>query len=467
MTTKILSRRNLLAGAGATAVAVGLGESAHAADTVYDVIVIGAGPAGVSAGRTIQSYGKSFLILEAMDRVGGRTFTDNTTFPVPIDTGAQFLGDVVSGNNVLYQIARSFGLQTISSNDVPFGFLNGNEANFLTSYALALSALLAQGELIRDGVIRDQSIGRSLAGYRSLPYFDAVTKLLLLQDGADLKTGSMLDYYNFAAHSPAPLVYPFGDTLFLPSGMGNLIKRLSSGLPCVLNSPVTSIAYDANPVTITVKGGKTYKARKVVVTASTGVLAAKTIAFSPDLPASHAKAIKNLPLGGAYKAVFSFKKNVFAGHQGVVGSRMKSLADLVVHPSLSVFVNNFGAPVAVFVADGDLGDSLEQKTKAQTAAFFLNILEKYFPGAKAQWTGKMLATTWRDNPYTLGATSFATVGNVSARTALAAPLKHRVWFAGEALSISDHSQAHGAWLSGQSAAYGALSSLGAAVRSAA
>ncbi|HTJ64921.1 MAG TPA: FAD-dependent oxidoreductase [Alphaproteobacteria bacterium] len=443
----------------------GFGKSAQAADTIYDVIVVGAGPAGVSAARTIQSYGRSVLILEAMDRVGGRTLTDTTTFPVAIDEGAAFFGTVVSGNNVLYNIAKSFGLRTISANDVAVGFLNGNQPNFFATYGTVLAALLAQGELIADGVIPDMAVATALAGLQKFPYFEAVQKLLLVQDAADPRTGSVLDYFNFASHSPAPFVYPADDTFYFPYGIGRLIERLSAGLPYVLNAPVQSINYSGNPVAIAVKGKGTYKARKVIVTASTGVLASKMISFAPGLPTPYLNAIKALPMGGAYKAVFSFKTNIFAGKMGVVGNRMTSLVDLVEYPGLSAFVNFFGSPVVVFIADADFADQLETKSDAETATFFLNILEKYFPGAKAQWTKKMLATKWRTNIYTRGACSYATAGNVGARTQLAQPVQKKLWFAGEATNLSAHSQAHGAWLCGQAAAYGALAALGAAVRS--
>jgi len=85
-------------------------------------------------------------------------------------------------------------------------------------------------------------------------------------------------------------------------------------------------------------------------------------------------------------------------------------------------------------------------------------------GAKANWTNKIGTTNWRTNPYTQGATSYAKTGHTVARTRLGGPIDQKLWFAGEALSLSAHSQLHGAWLSGQSAAYGTLSSLGAAVR---
>jgi monoamine oxidase len=460
-----LSRRSALIGAGATAISGAIGFAGPAwGSVIHDVIVIGAGAAGISAARTIKSYGRSVLVLEAQDYIGGRARTDNT-FPAPFDLGAQFMGDVVGGNNIIYQIAKGFGLSTLSSSVIPFGFLNGDEAAFFATYGAVLTALLSQGELIRDGAIADMTILQAVTGFESLPYFDTALNLLLVQDAANPVVGSLLDYYNFAAHSPAPFVYPANDTLFFPYGMGNLIQRLAKGLPVITQAPVSKISYGgAGPVIVNASGGRTYQARKVIVTASTGVLRSKGIAFAPDLPPRYTYAFDALPMGSAYKAAFAFKKNIFAGHAGVSGAQMTSLIDLVDQPGLSLFANDFGKPMAVFIADSKLGDGYESMSETQASNFFLKILEKYFPGATAAWTGKIRITNWRSNQYTQGATSYAKTGHTAARTHLATPVDQKVWFAGEALSISAHSQIQGAWLSGETAAYGALAALGAAVK---
>ncbi|MEI8178198.1 FAD-dependent oxidoreductase, partial [Aestuariivirga sp.] len=56
----------------------------------YDVAVIGAGAAGLAAGLELQKAGKSFIVLEARDRIGGRAFTD-TSLGLPFDCGAHWL----------------------------------------------------------------------------------------------------------------------------------------------------------------------------------------------------------------------------------------------------------------------------------------------------------------------------------------------------------------------------------------
>ncbi len=57
-----------------------------------DVVVVGAGAAGLAAGRTLERAGVSFRVLEAKDRIGGRAFTDTVTFDgLPFDHGCHWL----------------------------------------------------------------------------------------------------------------------------------------------------------------------------------------------------------------------------------------------------------------------------------------------------------------------------------------------------------------------------------------
>ncbi|MBK9268719.1 MAG: FAD-dependent oxidoreductase [Sphingomonadales bacterium] len=58
---------------------------------VWDVIVIGAGVSGLSAAAEIRRAGKSVLVLEARDRIGGRMWTDRTSMSIPIERGCELI----------------------------------------------------------------------------------------------------------------------------------------------------------------------------------------------------------------------------------------------------------------------------------------------------------------------------------------------------------------------------------------
>ncbi|WP_208978672.1 FAD-dependent oxidoreductase [Pseudovibrio denitrificans] len=81
-----ISRRQLLLSAAAFSAAPLFIGRAQATDT--DVLVIGAGAAGISAARALKSRGYSVITIEASGRIGGRILTDNESFGVPFDMGA-------------------------------------------------------------------------------------------------------------------------------------------------------------------------------------------------------------------------------------------------------------------------------------------------------------------------------------------------------------------------------------------
>lgn len=131
-----------------------------------------------------------------------------------------------------------------------------------------------------------------------------------LESSAELEDSSTVDAARFAA----------GDDNFLQKGMGTFIQRFGNGQPFCLNSWVTKVTYTEDGVSVDVsKEGSTpvtYKARKVLVTVSTGVLQSKKIEFKPDLPARKWAAINALPMGNMQKVIMVLpegEKELFVG----------------------------------------------------------------------------------------------------------------------------------------------------------
>src|SRR5262249_34557415 len=83
-----LSRRSFLASSIAVVARPTL---AIPASSGLDVIIVGAGAAGIAAGRRVVATGRKLAIFEATDRVGGRCFTDMRTFGIPYDRGAHWI----------------------------------------------------------------------------------------------------------------------------------------------------------------------------------------------------------------------------------------------------------------------------------------------------------------------------------------------------------------------------------------
>src|SRR5262245_28160703 len=86
---KRLTRRSFLAASAAAVAAPAVGAPAPAGDT--DVLIVGAGAAGIGAARRIAAAGRRFILVEATDHVGGRCVTDTRSFGVPFDRGAHWI----------------------------------------------------------------------------------------------------------------------------------------------------------------------------------------------------------------------------------------------------------------------------------------------------------------------------------------------------------------------------------------
>src|SRR3954465_13961132 len=128
--------------------------------TDLDVAIIGAGGAGISAGRVCQSAGAKFAIFEARGRIGGRCTCENA-FPVPVDIGAEWFqwttikprGRVLATNNPLFDLAVAAGWpvqpdlfdRQLYRDHKPVSPADPHALEFSIGYLLGLKAIAAAG----------------------------------------------------------------------------------------------------------------------------------------------------------------------------------------------------------------------------------------------------------------------------------------------------------------------------------
>ncbi|GAA2592766.1 FAD-dependent oxidoreductase [Winogradskya consettensis] len=306
-----IGRRTLLKAFGATAVAgaaaTTLGARPASAETSYDVIVIGAGFAGVTAARELRAAGRRPLILEARNRIGGRTWT--TTFAgKQIELGGQWL--YPTQVNAQAELTR-YGIDLVPGEIAPnqaFYPTPAGQAAFeigaaTTQFNALMSTLFADSRQLfprpyeplsaRSAVSQADTLSLRTK-INSLP-ITAQDKMWLLSLAASYSGGSsdrggftsMAQWWALAGHTPAGWE---SLTSYRPvGGMVALLTRilLDAQAQLVLNSPVTRIVDSGSSVTVTTTTA-TYTAPRVVVAVPANVW--RTISFSPGLPAAHAAA---------------------------------------------------------------------------------------------------------------------------------------------------------------------------------
>ncbi len=440
-----------------------------------DVIVIGAGVTGLGAAQKVKAAGYSVIVLEAMNRIGGRCYCDNTTFSVPVDIGAEWFHQVLSANpligiaidrsktdpNVAKPVPDIFprlildGSTQVDALD-PSGHPDVEAAfNLATAMNVEINAAGALAGNVHPDVscaaATNSHVGEKWYGFGSAASGVGRT-------GTALKNSSSLDYYNFSLLSPAPVTVPIGDDWLIRTGMGNFIATFARGLDIRLSSPVTKVLYTRQGVTVTA-GEKAYTAKAAIVTASVGVLRSNKIAFEPRLPALHRNALAHMKMGYADKFWMQFKAGapLHLPNPGynVFCTPLLDLADLPIFQ-----MNLWKSNAALCLVDSAVAEEYEALgTQGAVKKQILPIMEGMFPGITPYYTGTAVSSNWVTNEWTRGAYSYAEPGWAHARTDLLTPIAGTLYFAGEANSAQSHGSLGGGYSSGLQQAKAVIATL--------
>jgi monoamine oxidase len=413
-----------------------------------DVAVIGAGLAGLGAATALRAAGRSALVLEASDRIGGRAWT---THPAQLggvwfDMGAVWLHSAEI--NPLVPIARAAGDTLLRSDElrVERTFVGTREAT-AEEYADYGGAWQRYEDRAAD-ILRTRDDVPMAEVARSMPD-DPWAVTVETWEGpiiccASADEFSLRDWYRNLLS---------GSNLVPQGGIGAFVaRRLGEGLDIRCATPVTKLSWNGSGVSVeTLRGRVT--ARSAIVTVSTGVLAAGAIAFDPPLPPEVLSSIHALPMGLAMKVAL----------RATGPDRL----DLPLHCSVDRQVKRSGDPTMGFQCwpykrdyvqgwvGGPVAWELARAGEAAAVDFALGQLRALF-GSRVDRLfggGQTLVTRWDADPFVRGAYSFVRPGDADARIALAQPLADgRLLFAGEACHNGMAGTVAGAWISGQDAA---------------
>jgi len=429
----MLDRRTMLRGSGALAAALATPGRASAAD--IDVIVIGAGAAGLAAAHDLKAAGRKALVLEARDRIGGRAFTDASLGPA-YDAGAMFIH--WAERNPWVQIARELGVETAAE---PWG---GGFRVFADGKPMSDSDRQkrrgAFGQIDRrldsaDLTRRDPSI-RDLLGELDPDMSRIASSGLLLSIGEEADRISARDYRRLWA----------GDDLVVPSGYGNLVARHGAGLDIRVNQPVSEIRWDASGPAVTTPSG-TLRAAACILTVPVGVLKAGAIRFSPALPARHRDALDGIVMGALTKIALKVEGECFGITPGASFLEAGSPDRLM---NLDLFPE--GKDLVIGYCGGDYARELSRAGTAEARAHVTELLTKII-GAdiRKAVTGVSFPAWWTD-PFARGSYSVCLPGHAAAREQLAEPIGGRIFIAGEATAGGGAMTVGGATLAGRAAA---------------
>lgn len=404
-----------------------------------DVVIIGAGAAGLGAARKLMKGGTSVLIVEAADRVGGRAWTQSESFGVPVDMGCSWISG--SKKNKFTKIARDRGFTLVDHTHTDTAlFVDGRRAT-----SAELDAYERAGDKVEKAMGKAGKKGRDVPGSevipKGLPFLGAAKAWMGPMDyGMDFEEISTLDDYLSANDQPSYIV---------AEGLGSVVATLADGIPISLNTKVHTVDYSGAGVSVETNNG-TIAARACLVTVSTGVLAGGGIRFVPELPVEKQQAIHDLPMGLLVKVPLLFD----GARLGLKDNEWMSYDIPDTSPTRACFLISwpFGYDYVFGNIGGAFGWELSREGPDATVAFALEEMVHQLGSSVRKHFVKGLATDWATNPLTLGAYAAIRPGTHGVRKKLSAPMADKVFFAGEAMGGSRSALVDGALNSGRKAA---------------
>lgn len=395
-----------------------------------DVVIVGAGAAGLGAARTAQELGLTSIVFEAMDRIGGRAHTDTTSFGVPWDRGCHWLhsADV----NPFRLLADEYGFRYRSASSTRLVHLRDRwatpeessaaEAIVASSYAAAAEASAVGRDEPATAVVDAES-----------PWLRFFRSAVAAEWGVGLDAASTVD---MTAYRDTVKNWPLQD------GYGALVARHAAGIDVELSTAVRLIEWDRSRPRVTTDHG-TLEAGAVVVTASTSALAAGAIRFVPELPTWKQEAFVAVPLGSANKVAFGIDGRLLE-----VEEHTTLLAPMEDGTIVGFQLRPFGADMANGYLAGPVGAELERSGEAAMAEAMRGALRGVFGNDVIKRITTVACSTWGREPSIRGGYAAALPGQAHRRADLRRPVGERLFFAGEATSSDFFSTCHGAHLSG-------------------
>ena len=425
-----------------------------------NVIVIGAGAAGLAAAAQLGHAGLSVLILEARDRVGGRMFTQHDSgCSYPIELGAEFIHGLAPE---IWQPLQKAGASIAEVSGQPWCVGNGQicPCDFFDEVDDILTKM------------DDQSPDESFLSFlgRRCPQASEKAKQRALGyvTGFNAADPALVGVHWLVQEMKAEETIE-GDRAFrAKSGYAGLVEllrqELSASVTIRTEVVVEKIRWGLGRVEISAGGTLGFSADRALITLPLAVLQAPpgtraAIAFDPGLPRQKVEAMEKLEMGNVMRVVLRFRQRFWEAISPAMNKTLANMSFLFSNDEWfptwwTTMPDRF--PIITGWAPFRSADRLSNQNREFVVGRAVDTLGTLLRIDAGKLHGQLKAAyyhDWQSDPFSRGAYSYGKVGSDRAQALLGAPVENTIFFAGEATDVSGHNgTVHGAIASGHRAA---------------
>lgn len=422
-----------------------------------DVLVIGAGAAGLAAARELAESRLSVTVLEARARIGGRVWTVRDPMAaLPIEMGAEFIHGRAAE---IWDVVRAARMVAVDTGGGRWCSRGGR----IEPCGDGMEAMGSIIEGLRAAVPPDRSFQEYL-DTRNEP--EAAKQFASAYvEGFNAADKRRVSVAWLAAEEQASGAIEGGRSFRLPGGYDRIAEWLCAGLNPArsrvrLNAAVESVEWKPGAVAVETARGR-FTGRRAVVTLPLGVLQAGSVRFDPQ-PEALVNAARALEMGHAVRVALRFRSTLEDWRRDLANAGF-------VHAPEALFPTWWTplparAPVLTAWSAGPYAEQLKGRCHDEIAALALETLPAVFGVDPATVTRDFEAAhvhDWHADPYSRGGYAWVPAGAADALRVLGMPVENTLYFAGEAVTPNGHTgTVHGAIASGRRAAAAILASTG-------
>ena len=413
------------------------------------VAIIGAGPAGMYVADILRAKGVKIKVFEARDQAGGRVkslrnqsvenypFIPQLGSDFPLELGAQ---TIIGSDSAMGNIFQDYRLPSVefapSDNHYVLDNLAksetgwGSDGDFVSArnFRLNLQAQIGNAQSVQQAVQAAGIASRAhslLNGWIGNAYGGDITSMGIGELGEEEKIRAT-----------------DGKILGLSTNpMQDVINsRFSAVKPFIqLNTPITKINYEADPIVLTAKDGSTYEANKVIVTVPVSILKNNSLTFTPGLPGAFSSSLSRIGMGPSMRVIIEFKKNFWGDSVGfILGSGnvpeyfSAGLGRSAFNNTLSITIN--GAKAAQY---SPMGDGVVNAILADVDLLYAGQGTQFVRQDITTLQNIFIREDWTTAEHILGGYSYPLPGATNDdRKTIGQPVGKSIFFGGEATDIT-------------------------------